>query len=744
MAEPDPPTPGDSVLGAVRVASLPTATGWTLLFGTVACAMAAIVASSPAAAAVLIWLVVAATLVVALGAARSATPLGRVGLAATVGAQVLVAGGGTAFWYGGFRAAIAGEIAVPIGQVILAVCSVVWIASDPPIRALRSARGVLTFWACLLAVNIFVVLAAATTHNARNPTPIGFRLLLDVCILVSIVRLSRRSTFSNRAVGMLVYAFGLAAASAGVLLIELQSAGSGSALLPGATATTLALFPAAYLHARGTPDTHAANAAVNSAPLRTLGMAVVCTAVVALPAGSATVAGSGNRLRVGALLTLIFFITGWLDRVTRSLSRSADAAAEDSRRDGQTGLPNLIGLLRDVELGVASGIRSVVMIQIGGLDLVTATYGHSTQMALVRDAAERILRTVAPDEPVYRTDRRYFVVLCPGSRLPDLCEQLSDVLSEPFRESGFTVLVDPAIGAATGPVDLANIDDLLRDAESAVLRARRSGIPAAIFDAGARAEAAEQMRIAGDLRDAVNDGTLELEYQPIVDVTAGRPAAYEALLRWRNQGVLRPPAYFLETAERTGMIVEIGYWVLDAALAQLARVHAMRGDTDLAMSVNVSAQQLQAPGFGRRVLAALDARGIPPSTLWLELTETALISDVGNAQRALRPLAERGVRITLDDFGVGYSALSNLSNFPISILKIDKSFTEYLTASDLGSEKSRVIIASIVDMAFRLGIDVVVEGVETLELDGAVRATYARYAQGWLYGHPEHAETAFG
>jgi diguanylate cyclase len=729
-----------------QVRAIRAAAGWILVFSVVAAAMATMAVGSSFAAMALTWVtaVVGVAVFVVAAARPSATRPARVSLALAAIAEVLMAGGRTAFWYGDLVASTVGQIALPIGELLLAALSMVWITGDP---ALRSLRPLLTFWGVLLALHVAVILAAAvTTHNPHAPAAVISRLVFDLCILVPIVAGSRRSGFSGLAVEMIVYAFGLFVAGSCVLFIAVFSGDPWPALLPGTTAVGLALFPASYLQARYHSETRAVNVAVNSAPQRPLGLAIVCIVIVGLPIGRPSVVGSGDRVHIGVLLVLLVVGTSYLYAGIQSVRRSAASAAEADRIDGPTGLQNRIGLLNDAETGARSHCRSVLMIQIGGLELVSATYGRDIQTAVVADVAERIRCVVAPDEPVYRVDRQYFVVLSAGSadRLAELSTRLGEALAEPFRESGVTVPIDPAIGVATGSINVASIDGLLRDAGFAVVRAARAGTLMAVFDARARTRAAEQMRIVGDLRSSVTDGTLDMAYQPIIDLSTGRPAALEALLRWRHQGALRDPAYFLETVERTGTIIDIGYWVLDAALAQLAQVHATLGNTELAVSVNVSGMQLQIPGFERRVLAALAAHGISPSALWLELTETALISDVGRARGTLRPLADEGVRITLDDFGIGYSALSNLSNFPISIIKIDKSFTKYLATSDAESQKQGVIVAAIIDMASRLGIEVVVEGIETPELDLAARATCARYAQGWLYGRPEPAKTPFG
>ncbi|MBJ6985518.1 sensor domain-containing phosphodiesterase [Luteimonas sp. MC1750] len=283
--------------------------------------------------------------------------------------------------------------------------------------------------------------------------------------------------------------------------------------------------------------------------------------------------------------------------------------------------------------------------------------------------------------------------------------------------------------------DLAapSADMLLRNAELASHRARSLGRldRCEVFDAGRHRELMERMRLERELREAHEKGRLHVHYQPVVRLADGRAIGAEALLRWRDDGGRwRPTAEFIDVAETSGLIVPLGRWLLGTACATAAAWPAEAGP--LTLAVNVSARQLEQPGLVGDVAAALDASGLAPARLWLELTETALLADAPFAIATLQRLRELGVRVALDDFGTGQSSLARLKQLPIDGLKVDRGFVADLPGDPL----DMAILAAIATVGARARLQVVAEGVETAAQARAVMDCGIAYGQGFHYARP--------
>ena len=246
-----------------------------------------------------------------------------------------------------------------------------------------------------------------------------------------------------------------------------------------------------------------------------------------------------------------------------------------------------------------------------------------------------------------------------------------------------------------------------------------------------RSRAVERLELEAGLRSALERDELRLHYQPAVELGSGRVVSVEALLRWEHpkHGLLAP-LRFIPLAEQTGLIVPIGEWVIREACRQLASW----GTSDLSVAVNVSPRQLASEGLVRTVSEALEDAGLEPERLCLEITESAVIADPDAALGQLRGLKEIGVRLAVDDFGIGYSSLANLRDLlPVDILKIDKSFVDGLHASS----EDRTIVESVVGLARSLGLDAVAEGVETADQAEALALMECSHAQGYHYAKPQ-------
>ncbi|HUY30936.1 MAG TPA: GGDEF domain-containing phosphodiesterase, partial [Acidimicrobiales bacterium] len=339
-----------------------------------------------------------------------------------------------------------------------------------------------------------------------------------------------------------------------------------------------------------------------------------------------------------------------------------------------------------------------------------------------------------------------FVVLCVDLANPldavDRAGRLAEALATPLEIAGAPYVAAASIGVAVAAAPGADAAGLLRDADAAMNRAKGAGRNRIeIFDRSIRYEALRRLQLEHDLRAAIADDGLLLEYQPVVDTATGTPVALEALVRWEHpvRGRIGPDE-FIPLAEQTGLVVELGDWVLRTALAHLAQwqlVHLC--DPPLKVSVNVSGHQLAVPGFAGRVAELLRATPVAPGSLGIEITESVII-DVKVAHETLEVLRSLGVDVLLDDFGTGYSSLAYLEQFPIDVLKIDRSFVVRL---DEGTERA-VVLEAIFAMARALHLDVIAEGVESPEQIVKLRAFGCRWVQGFAVSRPLPAGEVVG
>ncbi len=439
----------------------------------------------------------------------------------------------------------------------------------------------------------------------------------------------------------------------------------------------------------------------------------------------------------------------------REIEKLQTTLEDRATHDPLTGLINRTAFDERLAESDGRGTLSVLVVDLDEFKWVNGSYGHLVADQLLRAAAERLKRT-APDDALiarYGGDEFAISTFLDRDESDLLAQDIVDALAVPFEMSVGSVTVDASVGIATAGLDVSlDATDLVHHANRGLATAKAAGGRRFVRDdllseyehVRYRGDLRHRLEVSTALRHAATDGTLELHYQPIVETSTGRVVAFESLLRWRYHGILRRPAFFMDIAENSAMIIDIGHWVIDTAIADVAELRAGMSEGDVAISINVSARQLRDPDLATRFAAALEKHELPASSLWIELTETALIADVENAAEVLSTLADLGLRLSLDDFGVGYSALSNLSNFPITIVKIDKSFVMALRGSDDDVERRRrVMIGSIQAMATDLGIDTVAEGVEDLDLHHRIQSIGCTYSQGWFHGIPQPRARAF-
>jgi diguanylate cyclase (GGDEF)-like protein/PAS domain S-box-containing protein len=410
--------------------------------------------------------------------------------------------------------------------------------------------------------------------------------------------------------------------------------------------------------------------------------------------------------------------------------------------DDLTGLPNR-SLLRDrTEQAIAHARRAgrpcaLLVINLDRFKLVNDSYGIAAGDALLKMVSERLSTVAREGDTVARLSADTFVLLAvdlarPGNALA-VATKVQEIMSEPFIVGDKSVHAPLSIGASTFPVDGEEFDLLLRNADAAMHRVKAAGSGGFQFYAATMtSEASDRVELENDLRVALEQGQLELHYQPQVELPDRVIRGVEALMRWRHptRGMVSP-GLFIPIAEDMGIISAMGAWVVGETCRR-AKHWDSQGCPPLRVAVNVSAHQFRSPGFVESVEAALRATNLDPSRIEVELTESILVRDQMEAIEILTRLNGLGVKISVDDFGTGYSSLSYLSRMPIDCLKIDQSFV-----SRLGSnERDKQIVQAVISLSHALGMRVIAEGVETAEQLDYLLAMNCDEAQGYYFSRP--------
>lgn len=407
-----------------------------------------------------------------------------------------------------------------------------------------------------------------------------------------------------------------------------------------------------------------------------------------------------------------------------------------------TGLPNRMLAMDRLKLALAQARRDQSEVGVMFLDLdnfkhINDTLGHEAGDALLIEAARRVSSCLRGTSTVARLGGDEFLVILPGLADADAPCQVADRILEtfarPYMLSGQEVFVTTSIGIATFPSDSEDSGTLLRHADAAMYQAKHNGKSAyARFTPEMTEVSHERLQMESLMRKALEQAEFELCFQPIVRTDSGRVVAAEALLRWNSPVLgLVMPDHFIPLAEETGMILPIGEWVIHEALLEAARWRGITG-VDLRVAVNVSPRQFRDPGFIEKVTRALDAAGLEPAMLELEITERLILDNSIETADILRQLDHKGIRLSVDDFGTGYSALSYLKSYPFDTLKIDKSFVQDV----LKETEDASLIRAIINMAHSLGLKVVAEGVEEEAQSHFLQSEHCDFSQGYFYGYP--------
>jgi len=446
---------------------------------------------------------------------------------------------------------------------------------------------------------------------------------------------------------------------------------------------------------------------VNPVPGHTLGSMINVSVVLSLTAFLVW-------LMAGDLRAALANLTAENERVRRSQVRIEFLATHDSL----TGLPNRI-LARDrFGHAIALARRHQTMAALVFLDLdnfksVNDSLGHPRGDELLRRVGDRLTTVLRDSDTVCRQGGDEFLILLGDVRdsgdVAEICAKLLGQLSAPFLLGGLEVSTSGSMGIAMYPEDGADFDELLKKADIAMYVAKDAGRNAVRFFADEMSSSVlEDVHLVSGMRTALARGEFMLHYQPQFDLASGRIVGAEALLRWRHPELgLVPPSRFIPIAEQSGLIIEIGAWVLTEACRQMQLWRSM-GLAGLKISVNVSPLQFQREVIETDVVNALDVSGLPASALELELTESLLIQDSSMISALLHRLRGRGVSLSIDDFGIGYSNLGYLKRFEVSRLKIDQSFIRRLT----DDRHDKAIVRAIIQMTTSLGLVAIAEGVE--------------------------------
>ncbi|WP_119677568.1 EAL domain-containing protein [Indioceanicola profundi] len=413
-----------------------------------------------------------------------------------------------------------------------------------------------------------------------------------------------------------------------------------------------------------------------------------------------------------------------------------------STHDPLTGLPNRTLVQDRLQQAVAAAGRkgtwvAVLLLDLDRFKLVNDSLGHQIGDKLLRAMAQRLSTTSRPSDTIGRLGADEFMMVLEDLSEPQMAARIAETIlvgmSRPFSIDGHQLFISTSIGIALFPGDAVDINALMRDADTAMHNVKASGGNGYRFFTPEMNEAAvARLSLEHSLREALDQDQFFLHYQPKIDLETMEAVGAEALIRWNHPELgLVSPAKFIPVAEETGLIIQVGDYVMRQALSQIREWQA-RGFEPMPVAVNVSVRQITSSDFGQRVRALLDEYGVSPELLELEITETAMMSNLAYIVDALNDLRDVGIRIAIDDFGTGYSSLSYLRKLPITTLKVDRSFVSEATTN----ADTAAIAATIIAMGRQLGLQVVAEGIETADQLEFLRHHRCDLLQGYYFSRP--------
>lgn len=431
-----------------------------------------------------------------------------------------------------------------------------------------------------------------------------------------------------------------------------------------------------------------------------------------------------------------------LDQQRNVIRLNTEALERQANTDALTGLANRNRLTDRLEQALiyahrAERVTGVLLLDLDRFKTVNDSLGHSQGDLLLQAIADRLTACVREGDTIARLGGDEFVlVLADMARVSDMlpiAQEVLRTLAQPVTLQGQVLTVCASLGISAYPRDGDTADMLIRHADTAMYRAKeQGGNTMAFFTPEMDQAMVERLQIEAGLRRALEHGGLCVHYQPIVDLASGNITSAEALLRWNDpERGLIPPGQFISIAEETGLIISIGNWVLQEACLQ-AKAWQVDGLGSIPVAVNLSARQFNSPSLDAVIAAALAAADCPAALLQLEITESMVMANADEALQTMQRMKALGVQLSIDDFGTGYSSLSYLKRFPVSKLKIDRSFV-----NDISVDSSdRAIVDAILTLAHKLGLRAVAEGVETDAQLQFLSALGCDECQGYLFSRP--------
>lgn len=438
----------------------------------------------------------------------------------------------------------------------------------------------------------------------------------------------------------------------------------------------------------------------------------------------------------------------WSFRDITEKRRQEEQIRHQAHHDSLTGLPNR-NLFNDrlthgvTKLQRAGGKLAVLYLDLDGFKTINDSLGHATGDQLLRAVAERLGGTLRDDDTIARFSGDEFVLLLEDveghANVVRLAERIMEVFRSPYFVAEHEFHITASIGIALYPDDGESAEILVRNADIAMYKAKESGRNHFHFFTPALERLAKhRLSLETRLRHAVKNEDFQLYYQPITALGTGQLLGFEALLRWHTEDIgFIGPDIFIPVAEATGMIIPLSEWVMRAACYQMKAWKDM-GFEDLYVAVNLSAKQFQHDNVYRSVIETMDTIGVDPANFGLEITESLVMQNIQGAVATLRRFLDNGIMVAMDDFGTGYSSLNYLKTLPISVMKIDRSFTRDV----LNSAQDRAIVSSIITLGHNLSLRIVAEGVEEEGQLQFLREQGCDSAQGYLFGRPVPADQA--